>query len=71
MPIVGGSPREQQVIHLLLEGRTNPEIAKELGMAVRTVKSHMNRLFLKYQITEGNKRVKLAALLTPQVHRKL
>src|SRR6478752_850811 len=56
-------PREQQIVELLLQGCDNAEIATQLNMARRTVKSHFNRLFLRFGITGGVKRVKLATLL--------
>jgi hypothetical protein len=56
-------PREQQITELLLQGCDNTEIAKQLKMARRTVKAHFNRLFLRFGITGGIKRVKLATLL--------
>ena len=56
-------PREQQIVHLLLQGCDNAEIATQLNMARRTVKAHFNRLFLRFGITGGIKRVKLATLL--------
>ncbi|MGO9083734.1 MAG: response regulator transcription factor [Candidatus Sulfotelmatobacter sp.] len=56
-------PREQQIVELLLQGCDNAEIASELKMARRTVKAHFNRLFLRFGITGGIKRVKLATLL--------
>ncbi len=56
-------PREQQIVDLLLQGCDNAEIASQLNMARRTVKAHFNRLFLRYGITSGIKRVKLATLL--------
>jgi FixJ family two-component response regulator len=46
-----------------LQGCENPEIARELNMAQRTVKEHLKRLFLSFGITDGVKRVKLATLL--------
>src|SRR3989442_5555419 len=55
--------REQQIVDLLLQGCDNGEIAKQLSMARRTVKAHFNRLFLRFGITSGIKRVKLATLL--------
>src|SRR5438270_8482191 len=55
--------REQQIVELLLQGCDNDEIARQLKMAKRTVKAHFNRLFLRYGITSGIKRVKLATLL--------
>jgi DNA-binding NarL/FixJ family response regulator len=56
-------PREQQIVELLLQGCDNAEIAAQLKMARRTVKAHFNRLFLRFGITGGIKRVKLATLL--------
>src|SRR5579885_1789997 len=55
--------REQQIVELLLQGCDNDEIAKQLKMARRTVKAHFNRLFLRFGINSGIKRVKLATLL--------
>jgi DNA-binding NarL/FixJ family response regulator len=56
-------PREQQVVELLLQGCDNDEISKQLHMARRTVKAHFNRLFARFGINGGVKRVKLATLL--------
>ena len=56
-------PREEQIVALLLQGCDNAEIASQLKMARRTVKAHFNRLFLRFGITGGIKRVKLATLL--------
>ena len=55
--------REQQIADLLLQGCDNAEIASQLKMARRTVKAHFNRLFLRFGINSGIKRVKLATLL--------
>ncbi|PYX34644.1 MAG: hypothetical protein DMG81_19660 [Acidobacteria bacterium] len=55
--------REQQIVELLLQGCDNDEIARQLKMARRTVKAHFNRLFLRFGISSGIKRVKLATLL--------
>src|SRR5208283_3926316 len=56
-------PRERQIIDLLLQGCDNAEIARDLNMAERTVKAHFNRLFVRFGIKGGIKRVKLATLL--------
>lgn len=56
-------PREQPVVDLLLQGCSNQEIADELHMAKRTVKAHINRLFVRFGIKGGIKRVQLAVLL--------
>jgi DNA-binding NarL/FixJ family response regulator len=56
-------PREQQIIELLLQGCDNSEIARDLNIAERTVKAHFNRLFVRFGIKGGIKRVKLATVL--------
>ena len=56
-------PREKEICRLLLNGCDNAEIAKELKMAKRTVKAHFNRLFLRFGIRDGIKRVKLMVIL--------
>ena len=56
-------PREAEIAKLLLLGCDNAEIAKELKLQPRTVKAHFNRMFLRYGIRDGYKRVKLATLL--------
>lgn len=48
----------------LLEGMSNKEIAEKLGMAVRTVKAHLNRMYVLFDISSRYiKRVRLAYLL--------
>jgi ATP/maltotriose-dependent transcriptional regulator MalT len=62
----GHPPRQRtssQIVELLLQGCDNPEIARQLNIACRTVKAHFNRLFRRFGITSGIKRVKLATLL--------
>jgi hypothetical protein len=55
--------RERQIIDLLLQGCDNSEIAQDLNIAERTVKAHFNRLFQRFGIKGGIKRVKLATML--------
>jgi DNA-binding NarL/FixJ family response regulator len=47
------SERELEVLALLASGRTNAEIAKELFVAVGTVKSHVNNIYRK--LDAGNR----------------
>lgn len=58
----GLSPKERQLVGLLLQGYDNHEIAAEMHIAMRTVKAHMNRMFIRFNIRDGFKRVKLALL---------
>jgi DNA-binding NarL/FixJ family response regulator len=57
------TPREANIVDLLLLGCDNQEIADQLHIGRRTVKAHFNRMFLRFGITDGIKRVKLAVLL--------
>jgi DNA-binding NarL/FixJ family response regulator len=52
--------RDQQVLHLLVQGCSNKEIAGQLNISPRTVKQHLRTLFLRAGIKDGRKRVKLA-----------
>jgi DNA-binding NarL/FixJ family response regulator len=53
------TPRDQQVLNLLVQGCSNKEIAGQLNISPRTVKQHLRTLFLRAGIREGRKRVKL------------
>src|SRR5579863_2739066 len=54
------TPRDQQVLDLLVKGCSNKEIAGQLSISPRTVKQHLRTLFLRAGIREGRKRVRLA-----------
>lgn len=54
------TPRDQDVLNLLVQGCSNKEIAGQLNISPRTVKQHLRTLFLRAGIREGRKRVKLA-----------
>ena len=54
------TPRDQEVLNLLVQGCSNKEIAGQLKISPRTVKQHLRTLFLRAGIREGRKRVKLA-----------
>jgi DNA-binding NarL/FixJ family response regulator len=54
------TPRDQQVLSLLVQGCSNKEIAGQLQISPRTVKQHLRTLFLRAGIRDGRKRVKLA-----------
>jgi DNA-binding NarL/FixJ family response regulator len=44
-PLAGISPREREVLGLLLDGMPNKLIARRLGISEKTVKSHLTRVF--------------------------
>jgi DNA-binding NarL/FixJ family response regulator len=57
------TPRDQQVLQLLIQGCSNKEIAVQLNISPRTVKQHLRTLFLRAGIRDGRKRVKLATAM--------
>ena len=47
-PQTGGlTPREREVLRLVVAGRSNPEIAAALFLSRRTVTTHLTRIFAK------------------------
>ena len=60
------TPRDQQVLNLLIQGCSNKEIAGQLKISPRTVKQHLRTLFLRAGIRDGRKRVKLAIAMFDQ-----
>jgi len=57
------TPRDEEVLQLLLQGCSNKEIAEQLRISSRTVKQHLRTLFLRAGIRDGRKRVKLATAM--------
>ena len=53
------SQREQQVVALICLGHRNYEIANILGIAPETVKTHLQRIFDKFQL-RSSKELRLA-----------
>ena len=51
------TPRDEQVLQLLMQGCSNKEIASQLHISPSTVKQHLRTLFLRAGIRDGRKRV--------------
>jgi DNA-binding NarL/FixJ family response regulator len=45
------SPQEQHVLALVAEGKTNKEIAADLGLSYKTVKNYLSNVFQKLQVS--------------------
>lgn len=54
------SARELQVLHLVTEGMGNKLVARRLGIAVGTVKSHTRSIFDKLQVTSRTQAIAVA-----------
>lgn len=46
------SPREQEVLDLVIQGLNNKEIAQELFISEHTVKNHLTKVFQKLDVTD-------------------
>ena len=68
------TPREYEVLELLVEGRTNPEIAHELFISPRTVSVHVTHILEKLSVENRSAAVALAlrsGLVTPSDQSKV
>jgi DNA-binding NarL/FixJ family response regulator len=57
---LGITERERQVLQLLADGRSNKEIAAQLGLSPNTVKTHVARLFEKLRVARRTEAIVLA-----------
>ena len=55
----GLSTREQEVMDLIADGKSNGQIAKECFLSEKTVKNHVNRIFAKLMVTSRAEAVSL------------
>ena len=51
LPVEALSPRELEVLELIVGGYTNREIAGHLYISINTVKKHINHIFSKLEVT--------------------
>lgn len=60
------SGQERRVLALIAEGRTNKEVAAEMGLAEKTVKNYLSTVFEKLHVS---RRSQAAALYAQQINR--
>lgn len=46
----GLTPRQREVLNLLLAGHSRPEMAAELHLGIETIKTHCNRLYSRFDV---------------------
>jgi DNA-binding NarL/FixJ family response regulator len=62
-PLEGISPREREVLALLLDGLPNKLIAQRLGISEKTVKTHLTNIFRRIEVSD-----RLQAVLWAERH---
>lgn len=55
------TPREKEIVRLIVSGATNKQVAAELDISERTVKGHLSNIFQKLGVTD---RLKLVLYVT-------
>ena len=60
---LGITPRQGQVLALVMKGRSNKQICRELGLAERTVKAHMSAVLNALKVTSRTQAVIAAGKL--------
>ena len=58
------SPQERRILALVVEGKTNKEIAKALGLSDKTIKNYLSNAFQKLHV---GRRSHAAALYTRDI----
>ncbi|MBN2629976.1 MAG: response regulator transcription factor [Rhodobacteraceae bacterium] len=59
------SAREDEVMHLMLQGQLNKQIAETLGIAIRTVEVHRSRILSKTGVRNAMELARLVAEFRP------
>jgi RNA polymerase sigma factor (sigma-70 family) len=65
----GLTPREREVLELVVLGRLNKQIAAKLGASEKTIKVHRGRVMQKMQVFSVAELVRLTELVAPVVPR--
>ena len=62
------TPTEESVARLVAAGRSNPEVADELGLSPKAVQWHVSRVYRKLEV---DSRAELAARLESHQHKEV
>ena len=54
------TPRENEVVKLLAEGKSNKEVASTLGVSTRTIESHRNHIMDKMNFASFSELIRFA-----------
>jgi two-component system, NarL family, response regulator LiaR len=54
------TPREREVLHLMVEGLANKQIAQRLGIGEKTIKTHVSRVLAKLGVADRTQAAVLA-----------
>ena len=65
---LGLTGTEQQVVQLVVAGRSNPEVAAELFMSRRTVEDHLSKVYRKLGVGSRTQLAHRVALQAPEPH---
>lgn len=64
-PVEPLSAREREVLELLAEGRSNGQIARDLGLSIKTIQNHVSRILDKLQVRDRTQAALRARQLRP------
>ena len=56
----GLTSRERDVLTLIAQGRSNPEIARQLFLSPKTIRNHISNIFAKLRVTDRSQAIVLA-----------
>ena len=67
------SPRQTEIVRHILQGKSDKQIAVDLGISLATVRTHLRRLFAKHNLNDRLELtlLMLATLRGPVQHRQL
>jgi DNA-binding CsgD family transcriptional regulator len=55
--VAGLTGREREMMRLLVNGRSNPELARDLAITVNTVENHLRSIYAKLEVTSRGQAV--------------